>query len=87
MYRSKEVTMAIWISSGMDKLQLTGHNLGPVFNSRSDCMSAIYLFCYEAKQPNSKLKTQPEQLKGSLPITFELPSSGLPLSLSLNIRH
>jgi hypothetical protein len=31
------------------------------------------LFIYEAKQPNLKLKTQPKQLLGSLPIAFALP--------------
>jgi hypothetical protein len=84
MYQSNEVIMAIWISSGMGKLQLTGQNLGPVFNSRSDCMSANYVFCYEAKQPNLQLKTWKKQLKGSLPIAFALPGSGLSLSLSLS---
>jgi hypothetical protein len=57
----------------MDKLQLTGQNLGRVFNSRSDCMSGMHLYCYEAKQLNLKLKTQPKQLLGSLPIVFALP--------------
>jgi hypothetical protein len=57
----------------MDKLQLTGQNLGRVFNSRSGCMCAMPFRCYEAKQPNLKLKTQPEQLLGSLPIALALP--------------
>ncbi len=52
----------------MDKLQLTGQSQG----RRSDCMSAIYLFCYESKQPNLKLKTRPNQLLGSLPLAFAL---------------
>jgi hypothetical protein len=56
----------------MDKLQLTGQNLGGVFNSRSGCMCAMHLCFYEAKQPNLKLKTWPKQLLGSLPITFAL---------------
>ncbi len=46
---------------------------GPSFNSRSGCMCARHLFCYEAKQPNLKLKTRPKQLLGSLPIVFALP--------------
>jgi hypothetical protein len=58
----------------MDKYQLTGQNLGRVFNSRSDCMSATHLFCYEAKQTNLKLKAQPKQLLGSLPLAFALPA-------------
>jgi len=44
----------------MDKLQLTGQKLDRVFNSRSSCMSTIYLYCYEAKWPNLKLKTKPK---------------------------
>ncbi len=57
----------------MDKLQLTGQNLGRVFNSRSDCMSAMHLFFYEAKQLYLKLKTQPKQLLGYFPLAFGLP--------------
>jgi len=55
----------------MDKIQLTGQNLGRVFNSRSDCKSPMHLFGYEAKQ--LKVKTRPKQLLGSLPLTFALP--------------
>ncbi len=62
------------ITESMDKLQLTGQNLGRVFNSRSDCMSALHLFCYEAKQPNLKLKTRPKQLLGSILLVFMLPA-------------
>jgi hypothetical protein len=52
----------------MDKLQLTGQNLGHVFNSKVGCICA-----YEAKQPNLKLKTRPKQQLGSLPLPFALP--------------
>jgi hypothetical protein len=65
------------LAQGMDKLQLAGLNLGRVFNSRSGCMWARHLFCYEAKQPNLKLKTRPKQLLGSLPIAFALPTQGI----------
>jgi hypothetical protein len=58
----------------MDKLQLTGQNLGQFFNSRSGCMCAMHLCSYEAKQPNLKLKTQPKQRLGSLPLAFTLPA-------------
>jgi len=51
----------------MDRLQLTIQNLARVFNSRSGCVWAMHLFCYEAKRPNLKLKTQPK-------ITFMLLS-------------
>jgi len=57
----------------MDILQLVERNLGLVFNSRSGCMCARHLFCYDAKQPNLKLKTRSKQLVGSLPIAFALP--------------
>ncbi len=56
----------------MDKLQLTGQNLGWVFNFTSDWIF-MYLFCYEAKQPNLKLKTRPKQHLGYLPFAFALP--------------
>jgi len=37
-------------------------------------MCAKHLFCYEAKQPNLKLKTQPKQVLGYLPMAFALPA-------------
>jgi len=58
----------------MDNLKSTGQNLGRVFNSRSGCMCAMHLICYESKQPNLKLKTLPKQLLGSLPRAFALPA-------------
>ncbi len=58
----------------MDKLHLTGQTLGWVFNSISDWMFVMHLFCHEAKQPNLKLETQPRQLLGSLSLAFVLPS-------------
>jgi hypothetical protein len=60
----------------MDKLQLTGQNLGRVFNSRSSRVHAQQLHFSEMKQPNLKLKTRPKQLLGSLPLLIALP--GLP---------
>jgi hypothetical protein len=56
----------------------SGLNLGRAFNSRRVCSSAMYFRCYEAKLPNLKLKTQPKQLLGSLPLAFALPSNGYP---------
>jgi hypothetical protein len=61
--------------NGMDKLQLTGQNLGRVFNHKSVLMFAMHLFCYEAKQPNLNLKTRPKQLLGCLQLAFALPDS------------
>jgi hypothetical protein len=57
----------------MDKLQLTGQNLGRVFNSRSACMRAMQLLYFETKQPNLLLKTRPKLLLGSLPLDIMLP--------------
>jgi hypothetical protein len=57
----------------MDKRQLTGRNLGRVFNSRSGCMRAMSLCCYVAKRHNFKLKTWPNQLLGFLPLAFTFP--------------
>jgi hypothetical protein len=54
----------------IDKLQLSGQNLGWVFNSRSVCMCVVHLCCFEAKQPNLMLKTRPKQL---CPLAFALP--------------
>ncbi len=50
----------------LDKLQLTGQNLGQVFNSRSDRVYDIHSCWHWAKLPNLKLKTRPKQLSGSL---------------------
>ncbi len=56
-----------------DKLQLRRQNLGRVFNFRSGCMHAMHLCCCESGRPNLKLKTQPKQLLGSLPLASVLP--------------
>jgi hypothetical protein len=57
----------------MDKLQLTGRNLGRVFNSRSGCLCAMQLCCFGTKLPNLMLKTWPKQLLGYLPLDIALP--------------
>ncbi len=57
----------------MDKLLLTGLNLGRVFNSRSSFMWVVHLFCYEAKWPNLKLKTRRKQLFTFSPVSFRAP--------------
>ncbi len=63
-----------WISKILDKFNLTGQNLSWVFNLRIGCKDPVHLHCFEAKLPNLKLKTQSEQLLGSLPLDFALPS-------------
>jgi len=57
----------------MDKLQLTGQNLGQVFNFRFGHLHAEHFCCYRVKLPNLKLKTQPKKLLGSLPLVIALP--------------
>jgi hypothetical protein len=58
----------------MDKLQLTGQNIGRVFNFRNGRMHAVHLLCYRVKLLNLKMKTWPEQLLGSLLLDIMLPS-------------
>jgi hypothetical protein len=41
----------------MDKLQLTGQNLGQVFNFSFGHLHAEHSWCYQVKLPNFKLKT------------------------------
>jgi hypothetical protein len=61
----------------MDKLQLTGQNLGQVFNFRYGRVHAVHLHCCGVKLPNLKLKTRPKQRLGSLPLDIMLPALGL----------
>jgi hypothetical protein len=60
----------------MDKLKLTGQNLGQVFNSRLGRACICHAIACMTKRPNLKLKTQPKQLLGSLPLAFTLPTLG-----------
>ncbi len=57
----------------MDKLKLTGRNLGRVFNSRLGHACKGHTIEHITKQPNLKLETRPKQLLGSLPLAFTLP--------------
>jgi hypothetical protein len=58
----------------MDKLQLTGQNLGRVFNFRNGRVYAMHFLCYRVKLTNLKLKTQSKQLLGYLPLDIVLPA-------------
>ncbi len=49
--------------------------LGWVFNSRLRRACIWLAIAWITKRPNLKLKTQPEQLLGSLPISFMLPGT------------
>jgi hypothetical protein len=57
----------------MDKVQLTGRNLGQVFNFRFVHLHAEHSWCYQVKLPNFKLKTQPKQLQGPLLLVIAFP--------------
>ncbi len=57
----------------MDKLKLTGLNLGRVFNYRCERASVKISKYSSPKQPNLKLKTRPKPVLGSLPLAFALP--------------
>ncbi len=57
----------------MDKLKLTGLNLGRVFNSRLGSACIGRAIVHITKQPNLKLKTRPKQLLDSLPLAFAHP--------------
>ncbi len=59
----------------MDKLQLTGHNLGQVFNFRSGHLHAATFLVLSVKPPNLQLKTRAKQLLGSLPLVIALPEA------------
>jgi hypothetical protein len=57
----------------MDKLKLTGQNLGRVVYCRLGRACIGHAIVHTSKQPNFMLKTQPKQLLGSLPLAFALP--------------
>jgi hypothetical protein len=59
----------------MGKLQLTGQNLGRVFNSKTGFMYPMRIYCFEAKLHNLKLKTRPKQLLGYILFDITLPGS------------
>ena len=64
------VILKCWV---MDKLQLTGWNLGRVFNFSCGHLHAAACFVSSVKLPNLELKTRPKQLLGSLPLVIVLP--------------
>jgi hypothetical protein len=51
----------------MDKLQLTGQNLGQVFNFKSGYLHGATFLVLLVKKPNLQLKTLAKQLLGPLP--------------------
>jgi hypothetical protein len=73
----------IIILTTMDKLQLTGQNLGRVFNFRSGHLHAATFLVLSVKLPNLQLKTRPTQLLGYLPLVIALPVTTLEVSFML----
>ncbi len=75
------IRSGLWVSSlqnldwteSMDKLQLTGQNLGRVFKFRSGHVHVDTILVLSIKLPNLKLKTRPKQLIGSLLLVITLP--------------
>jgi len=55
-----------------EQIQLTGRNLGRVFNFRFGPLQAEHFRCCQIKLPNLKLKTRPKQLLGSLLLSRSL---------------
>ncbi len=54
------------LGMSMDKIGLTGQNLGRVFNSRSGCFHIMKKCCHQAKLSTLRLKTRTEQVLGLL---------------------
>ncbi len=57
----------------MDKLQVTGQNLGQVFNIRGGHLHAAAFLVSSVKLPYLQVKTWPKQLLGYLPLDIALP--------------
>jgi hypothetical protein len=56
------------------QIQLTGRNLGRVFNFRFGHLQAEHFRRCQVKLPNLKFKTRPKQLLGSLLLVITLPA-------------
>jgi hypothetical protein len=57
----------------MDRLRLTGANMGRVFNCRSSCMHDINFHPFKAKLPSLKLKTPYSTTLWSIPLRYRAP--------------
>ncbi len=70
-----------------DKLQLSGQDLGRVFNSKNGCVHAMQFICFETKLPNLNLETQPKLLLGYLPLGIGLSdlTQSVPMSKQINV--
>jgi hypothetical protein len=58
----------------MDKLQLTGRNLGRIFNFKNGRVQVLRFLCYGVKLHKFKLKTRPKQPLGYLLLDIMLPA-------------
>ena len=76
----------VWETQVMDKRKLAGLNLGRVFNSGRVHACICRAIAYITKRPNLKLKTQPQQLLGSLPLAFALPGCSNGANLINHLR-
>ncbi len=54
----------------LDKVKLTGQNLGRVFNFRRGRACLCHAIAFIQKQPSLKLKTRPLKSLGSVPLAF-----------------
>ncbi len=57
----------------MEKLQLTGQNLGRLFNFRNGHLHAAHLWHYRPKRPSLKLKARPKQPLVSVLLDVTIP--------------
>jgi hypothetical protein len=57
----------------MDKLEVTGQNLGRVVNYQRGCVHTMQLHFFETKLPNLKLKTRSNKRTTSLTLDIGLP--------------
>ncbi len=71
----------------IDKLQLTGQNLGRIFNFRSGHSHSAHLWYYWLKLINLKLKTWPKQLQSSLLLDIITLFSWVSLSCAGNTKR
>ncbi len=73
----------------MNKLNLTGQNLGRVFNFRNGSVHAVHFHSYRVKLSNLKLKTRLKQLLFALPLDIVLPGqvSTLEVAVFMPFRY
>jgi len=78
----------ILLASVMDKLQLTGQNLGRVFNFRFGHLHAEHFWCYQVKLPNLKVENSAQTASRFSPVSYHAPRFSLSMveliSLSLS---